>query len=325
VQRGFPLHLLSLVCCPEDGEGLHASGDQAFVTTGVVTCSVCQRSYQIADGILSLLGAELHPESHKEMRTRDERNDQIRSRQRSEWQSAHADAVEVRPTLMALDVEQGSVVAELGCGTGRYTVDIASRASATVAVDLSRSGLLVLRQKLGLSAPVALVQADVTKPYGSRDAFDRVLSTLHSNLPTREHREAALQYAASALNDRGKAVISMHHRNVLDAVRGIEVSGRYPDSGIYRYYMTKVEARHEAVRFFDRVRFVYLSADLPRVPVAAVSLLAARMPLVRDGLARLFLAVGEAPRRANSEPGLRSVRTESVASVVTPRSGDRAV
>jgi len=325
VQRGFPLHLLSLVCCPEDGHDLQASSHQAFIIRGVVTCAGCQRSYPIEDGILSLLGTELHPESHKEMRTRDVRNEQIRSRQRGEWQSAHADAVEVRPTLMALDVEQGSIVAELGCGTGRYTLDIASRASATVAVDLSHSGLLVLRQKLALSAPVALVQADVTKPYGSRCGFDRVLSTLHSNLPTREHREAALRHAASALNDRGKAVISMHHRNVPDAVRGIEVSGRYPDSGIYRYYMTKAEARREAARFFDRVRFVYLSADLPRVSVAAISLLAARVPLVRDGLARLFLAVGEAPRRANSEPGFRSVRPESVASVMTPRSGGRVV
>jgi SAM-dependent methyltransferase len=317
--------LLPLVCCPEDGLGLRASSVEPFVSAGVVTCAGCRRDYSIEDGILSLLGNELHPESDKEMRTRDVRNEEIRSRARSEWSSAHADAVEVRPTLTALNVEAGTVVAELGCGTGRYTVDIASRASATVAVDLSRSGLLVLRQKLDSSAPVALIQADVTRPYGSPQRFDRVLSTLHSNLPTREHRAAALQHAASVLKASGKAVISMHHRNLPDTVRGIDASGRYPDSGIYRYYMTKREARLETARFFQRLRFVYLSADLPRVPVAAVSLIAARMPLVRDGLARLFLAVGEAPRREEPAPGLRLGGAEPVMSVLTSRSGEGAV
>jgi SAM-dependent methyltransferase len=216
------------------------------------------------------------------------------------------------------------VVAELGCGTGRYTLDIASRASATVAVDLSRSGLLVLRQKLDAPASVALLQADVTRSYGTPLRFDRVLSTLHSNLPTREHRSAALQHAASALKDAGRAVISMHHRNVPDTIRGIDASGRYQDSGIYRYYMTKAEAHREAGRFFDRVRFVYLSADLPRVPVAAVSLLAARTPFVREGLARLFLAVGESPRRAHAEAGRRIAGAEPVATVMSSRSGGNA-
>ncbi len=302
MQRGFPLELLSRLCCPNDGRVLRSGADAPpFVATGIVSCTSCGATYPIQDGILSLLGPGLHPESDKEMRVRDARNEEIRARERSEWQSARADAVEVRPTLNALNVETGMTVAELGCGTGRYTIDIAARASAVVAVDLSRSGLLVLRQKLGPSALVALVQADVARPYGSQQAFDRVLSTLHSNLPTQDHRAAALQHAASALKPGGRAVISMHHRNLPEAVRGVPSSGRYADNGIYRYYMTRSEARRESGEFFESVHFVYLCADLPRVPLTAVSLLAAKVPFLRDALARLFLAVGESPRRLGTE------------------------
>jgi SAM-dependent methyltransferase len=268
---------------------------------GLVTCSACSRDYPIRDGILSLLDRHLHPESDNEMRARDARNDEIRARVRTEWRSDHADSVEVRPTLAALEVEPRMTVAELGCGTGRYTVDLTARSSTILALDLSRSGLLVLRQKLDICAPVVLVQADATKPFGAPGAFDRVLSTLHSNLPTGEHRARALRHSARALTDSGKAVISMHHRNFPDFIRGVASSGRYPDSGIYRYYMTKGEARREALRFFKDVRFVYLSAVLPRLPVATVSQVAARVPLVRGGLARLFLAVGELPRRTATD------------------------
>jgi hypothetical protein len=90
----------------------------------------------------------------------------------------------------------------------------------------------------------------------------------------------------------------MHHHSGRDTLLGVPAAGRYPDSGIYRYQMRKAEARSEALPFFERLRFVHLSAGIPGLRSAAAARAAARIPLVRSGLARLFLAVSERPRAA---------------------------
>ena len=192
-------------------------------------------------------------------------------------------------------------VCEIGCGPGRYTLELAHEAEAVVAVDFSLAGLLVLRKKLQPTARVALVQADVTAPYGTSRGFDRVLSTLHSNLPSRDHRAASLRQVARVLKENGRAVISMHHYNMRDAVARVPASGRYADSGIYRYFMTTRESRREAAPFFASLRHAHISVSIPGIRSIAVSRAAAHVPLIRSAVGRLFLAIGEQPRREPAE------------------------
>jgi SAM-dependent methyltransferase len=249
--------------------------------------------------VLSLLAPEhLHPESAAEMHAREERNQAILEGARKEWSSPATDEIEVRATLEALDCRAGSMVCELGCGPGRYTLKLAGSAHAVVAVDFSLAGLRVLRQKLEPCARVGIVQADVTRPYGAPRAYDRILSTLHSNLPGRDHRSKSLAQIARTLVDGGRAVVSMHHYGVREILGRVPASGRYPDSGIYRYFMTVRESGEEASRFFERLRHVHIAVSIPGVRSVTVSRAAARVPLVRSSLGRLFLAIGEHPQRS---------------------------
>ena len=299
MQRGFPLELLPFVRCSGDAGVLtHRRADTtAFLPEGRVQCTGCGREFTIHDGILSLLGAgALHPESAFEMRSRDAKNAAILSGSVAEWTSAIAEAIEVTPTLGAVGAGAGMTVLELGCGAGRYTLALADAAASVIAIDFSRPGLLVTRAKLAPTARVGLVQADVTKPYAAPRAFDRVLSTLHSNLPGRTQRMAALRLVAEALVPEGRAVISMHHYSGRDAVMGVPAEGRYADSGIFRYHMKRSEAVAESLPFFGRLQLVHISAGVPGLRSVAAARAAARIPLVRSALARLFLAVSEAPK-----------------------------
>ncbi len=296
MQAGFPAALLSLLRCPVDGGVLHIDGAAAAITAGQVVCRRCAASYAIRDGVLSLLvPADLNPESALEMERRDHRNGEILGGRREEWRSAMADAIEVRPTLDALDVQRGDVVAELGCGPGRYTEQLAGAAAAVLALDLSRTGLLVLRGRLGTDAPVALVQADVTRCFAAPASIDRALSTLHSNLPDRAHRQACLREVARALRPGGHAVISMHHYSLRDVVGRVPASGRYAENGIYRYLMRAGESRAESHGIFGRVRHAFISANVPGVPGHRVAWAAAKLPLVRAAFGQLFLAICSEP------------------------------
>lgn len=298
MQSGFPLDLLRYLRCPTDSGPLETSdASMAFAVDGRVCCAACGATYRIVDGILSLLLTDhLHPESAREMAARDEKNAAILAGAHAEWSSRMADGVEVGPTLDAVGPTAGLVVLELGCGAGRYTLALTADAAAVVAVDFSRAGLRLLRGKLAPDARVALVQADVTKPHAAPRLFDRVLSTLHSNLPDTRHRMASIAHVAQSLNSGGRAVISMHHFSGRDRLAGVAASGRYPDSGVFRYYMTRAEAMRESAPFFARVRFAHISAGIPGLPSVAAARLAARLPLVRSALSRLFLAICEQPR-----------------------------
>ena len=300
MSAGFPSPLVALLRCPFDGQSVepvtvHGAGTR--IVNGVLRCAACAREFAVSDGIVRLVDvAALHPESLREMQRRDERSASIATGARSEWTSAHADRLEAGPTIRALGPHAGAVVAELGCGTGRFTLPLASQASAVVAIDFSDASLDVLGRKLGDVANVGLVQADVTALRLAPRAFDRVLSTLHSNLPSRAHRAAALRLAAEALRDDGRSVVSMHYHGLRDILFRVPREGYYPDSAIYRYHMTPAEARREAAPFFSQVRCERVGVSLPGVRSLAVSRCAQRLSVLR-GFARILLAVAERPRR----------------------------
>lgn len=304
MQRGFPLELLELLRCSADGGELRLASSVAgaFVNDGAARCARCGRIHVIQNGILSLLDSEqLHPVSTTEMRLRDLRNEAILIGTREEWRSRAADALEVMPTLDAVDVRSEALVCELGCGPGRYTQALARQSRAVVALDFSLSGLVVLKRKLESDALVALVQADVTTPCIAPRAFDRVLSTLHCNLPSREHRMSSLRQAAGALKVDGRAVISMHHYSIFETLLRTPMSGHYPDSGIYRSILRLRESQDEASPFFERLQHRYIATSIPGIRSLALAKAVARVPLLRGGLARLFLAIGERPRDPDLE------------------------
>lgn len=292
----FPLRLLHLlVCARDEGSLAPVRGAVAdVIDSGSVRCRTCGREYLVRNGILCLLAEQtLHQESAFEMRRRDEKAAQVAVK--GEWASRFSEASEITPTLEALEPYDGAIVAEHGSGTGRYTMRLAARVGGVVAVDFSFMSLEVLGRRLDERLPVALVQADATRPHLASRRFDRVLSTLHSNLPSPTHRIAALRHSARALRDGGRAVISMHHYGLRELLRMQPRAGRYADSGIHRYFMRAREAKEEASCVFREVRLTHVSASVPGVPSTVVASIAGAVPIVRSALGRILLASCEQP------------------------------
>jgi len=140
-----------------------------------------------------------------------------------------------------------------------------------MALDFSMESLRLLAQRLPAGMNVGLVQADVTRQCVAPRCFDRVLSTLVSNLPSREHRLAMLGAAAEALKDTGSFVFSAHHQNLTNRLLGRPPAGRYPDCGIFRYYMRREEILRESGVYFRRVLCRPVRIDVPLIRWTGIS------------------------------------------------------
>jgi len=301
MQAGFPTALASLLRCPDDGGPLSIStpggaSPPAFLPEGALSCSTCGRRLSLSGGVLRLLHTkQLDGESASELQVRE--------------QSFHIpelrpiDEMQMQPTLAALRPLGGTVLFEMGCGTGRYTTLLAQACRAVVAVDFSLNRLAALAQQLAPQAPVALVQAEVTSLRVAPQMFQRVLSTLTQNLPGREHRLAMFRVAADALDASGRFVFSTHFCGIRDRLLGVPQAGRYDeqegDAGVFRYHMTHREVAREAAPYFSRVRSRPIQILLPfaawlRLPLVALSRLAEYVPLLNQW-GTLLLCVASRP------------------------------
>jgi malonyl-CoA O-methyltransferase len=133
----------------------------------------------------------------------------------------------------------GLDVLDLGCGTGRHALRLASRGACVTALDLSEGMLAKARAKLG-AEQVRFVLHDAQRalPFESA-SFDRVVSGL-----VLEHvrdLEAFFREVRRVLRPRGVAVISTLHPAL--ALKG--VSARFEDgAGCERVH---VESRPQSI------------------------------------------------------------------------------
>lgn len=308
MERGFPAELLRLIRCAADDGTLDTGPQPASIVNGTARCSHCGRGYPIDNGILRLLeGWVPDPESAHEARLRDSiaSNGDYVEQFRANQADQRFDQMEMGPTLAALGPLHDAVVLELGAGTGRYTVELARESRALLAIDFSARSLERLATKLsapGLQggARVGLVQADITRLRLASHAFDRILSTLVSNLPTRGHRTAMYRLAAGSLRGDGSFVFSAHHYGLRQRVRREPIDGRYSEDGIYRRLSSRREILRELGVFFRQaschpIQIVFpFTFRWPRFPMEAVSRLAERSPLLGQ-LGFLLLATARRP------------------------------
>ena len=275
--------LLSLIRCPADGGELVAGSSEGG--NPGVHCSICARDFAYSGGILDLLESEsLDEESRTERSIRD-----VHAAQDGldlDWQHSPSHMTEIAPTIEALRAAPDQVLLELGCGNGRFTVLLLDACAAIVAVDFSREALVRLRARAGPRDDLLLVHADVTKLRVAPGSFDRALSTLVSNLPTADHRRAMYRLASEALRPDGRFVFGTHLHGIRQRYLRTPKSGRYPDSGIYRYNLTLSECRAEPSDFFRRVEahpcqiYLPLVRRLRRVDPHRLSRALERVPLL---------------------------------------------
>jgi SAM-dependent methyltransferase len=306
--QGFPCQLISELRCTHDGAPLQLdqkcqmSEDGAFVRHGTLRCTDCSVTFSIDDGILNMLDADaLDEESQHEKQLR---NETARSQQATgpAWYENEQNLSEIIPTLEALSVNQGMTMLELGCGDGRYTVHLAGQCKWIVALDFSIESLRILAQRCKNLKNVALVLGDISSIKVCNAHFDRVFSTLASNLPTREHRQAMYHLATQALKPDGRFVFSTHHHGLRQRLSGEDKSGRYTHGGIYRYNFTVSECNAEVRPYFKFVVARPIQIHLPfarrlPLPIVVQSRFLERIPLL-SYLGNLILCTAERPLRS---------------------------
>lgn len=310
---GFPLRLISKLCCPSDGAALELgkncelSEDDGLVRHGALRCANCEATFAIDDGILNMLSEiALDDESKHEQQLRNENARSLTIATRpARWENEH-NQMEMIPTLEALSISQDMTALELGCGDGRYTVRLADQCRLILAADFSIESLWILRQRLQETRNVGLVVADITTMKVRAAGFDRVLATLVSNLPTRAHRNAMYYLAASALGPNGRFVFSTHNHGFRQRLAGDTKAGRYTHGGVYRYNFSVSECKAEVQPYFRVIKARPIQIYFPfgrtlRLPILALSRLLERVPLI-NGLGELILCTAEQHVRA--DPGV---------------------
>jgi uncharacterized protein YbaR (Trm112 family) len=284
----FPGEVAELICCPAEGHRLAIGnvvhGDATGVRDGDLRCPACAANYPINDGVLCMFErVRLHPESLNEVTTRDERAAKADAAS-TPW-ATDDDEAEFVPTLAALAPGPADSIFELGCGDGRYTVGLVGRCRLLVALDFSEKSLRLLQRRLPAGTRIGLINADVTMFKTAPRCFDKVFSTLVSNLPTLTHRDALYRLASSSLREPGKFIYSVHHYGLKERLKGVVKSGLYGPGDIYRYLLTMGECRKEIQAHFRKARIKSIQIYLPLarrlgLPLSAMSSFLERVPLV---------------------------------------------
>lgn len=209
-------------------------------------CRACSRRYRLSDGVFAPITdepvkAEVHDVQLDEERCRD--------RQAKFYDAGIAvslsSGVEARKIRKALSSRAFDRAIEIGCGTGRFTVDLARRAGRVVAVDRSVASLQVCRHKLqeaGLADRVLLVQSDVGQLPVKPRAFDLALmAQVLQHLPTESLRSQALESIAKALEPGGRFILSAYEWRRIHPYL-IHKEG-FHRGGIYYHRFTRDELR----------------------------------------------------------------------------------
>lgn len=199
--------LLSSLACPDDQSPVIVSSHQQ------VGCPRCGRIFNWEDGILEML--PLHPSwSSTELQ------EAAGERAQRDLEASRYDALlglrllsplEIPATLQPLHLGAADRVLEVGCGTGRFTLPLASRCRELLAVDHSLESLRVLRRKLptSIQSSVLLVQGDATRLPVQTGWATRALSCqMLEHLPSEEMRERAVSELARCLGAGGRIALS---------------------------------------------------------------------------------------------------------------------
>ncbi|HEY1191475.1 MAG TPA: class I SAM-dependent methyltransferase [Gemmata sp.] len=126
----------------------------------------------------------------------------------------------------ALGDVDGRAALDLGCGTGRHALWLASRGAVVTAVDFSEGMLAEARLKPGAGA-VRFVAHDLHTPLPFGAEFDRVVSGLV--LEHLRELDPFFAEARRALKPGGRAVVSAMHPAMM--LRGTQARFTDPDSG----------------------------------------------------------------------------------------------
>jgi ubiquinone/menaquinone biosynthesis C-methylase UbiE len=183
-----------------------------------------------------------------EQKIRDEQADTYLS-----WFGPYTNQIEFDAVRNALKLQRGDILADLGCGTGRFTMDLARLCKRVIAIDYSFESLLRAKERLEMLGieNVDLIQADITLLPLCPNSFDKVVSSqVFTLLPGCEARNAACSQAAGILKPMGKFALTVFNNHLyrkIKLLRGIpgvyKKEGTHPVHGFYYFNFSRRDLR----------------------------------------------------------------------------------
>jgi ubiquinone/menaquinone biosynthesis C-methylase UbiE/uncharacterized protein YbaR (Trm112 family) len=284
LDHGFPLRFIGVVRCPRDGGDLAlGSSDRPAgeaISRGSLSCKFCGHSFPIVNGILRFIElAQLDEEALLEVKLRDEQGrlsqEQVRQDEARAWSK-----LEIPQHVAALNLDSKSVLLEVACGRGRFTVQFLKVCRTILAVDFSLASLEALARRLAPGIEVGLIHADITQLRLAPQSFDRAFST--TPLDSREQRMTMFRTISDALTDDGVYVFSVEHYDLRTRLLGNPRLTRYPNGGSVFQRFMRDEAEREAAPYFLRVKSRPIQIFLPFVRSVLIGRSFEQVPLLRN-------------------------------------------
>lgn len=231
---------IDLLCCLECG------GELSLNTSSPSQASCeCGEAYQVEEGILRMLNCRASDgaEAQAKLSEQSARDEQADDYDRMLGLKLFG-MLEVPWTRRLCELGRSDTLVEVGCGTGRMTVEFAPRVSNVVAIDFSIQSLRRCRAKLDRLSigNVTLVQADATRLPIKSGVADRVLSCqVLEHLPTPSAREKMVSELGRICKRNGQIVLSAYKHSLVTKLVG-KKEGEHA-GGIYYYRFAKHELR----------------------------------------------------------------------------------
>lgn len=210
------------------------------ITEALLYCEKCGGIFEVVEGIPKLIPSHFNnsAEANDKKELKDKKTEM---KSRDEGAAGYdrmtalslLSLVEKPLTLKMAALEGMQMVVELGCGTGRFTVDIAERAGEVIAVDLSLESLRLCREKSG-DKTVHHIQADINHLPFRDGVFDKAISCqVFEHIPSPKLRRHGLSEVSRILKDDGEFTVSVYRDFWFSKILGKKEG--YHDGGIYYY------------------------------------------------------------------------------------------
>ncbi len=206
---------LSIIACPFCGNSLTLDVKKWWkdhIWTGMLTCKKCRNNYPIIEGIpnlnLSRAGKSLIKYKHVQVEKYYNHYAAVHDINYHNPELYYMRKVENH--VISLSRPKGTVV-DIGCGTGKQTLFLASINCKVYAVDISRKMLSTTRRKahsLGLQDKIEFIQASADYLPFQEGVFNRAYSIFGAYNHALNYREG-FNRLGKILKRNGEAVISV--------------------------------------------------------------------------------------------------------------------
>ncbi len=262
---GFPTSLLRKIRCPRDGGGLilrePVNPADGLIVGGRVSCDECRFEYRISGGILDLLAGrgDIDETMQREIEARNMDAGSYDQFTRQKWYR-----LEIPSTLEHLEDIDGKKVVEFGSGTGRFSIEIAKRASSLLAIDFSLASHRVHERLISEDGRVGLVLADVCTTRLEPETFDIAVSMqLLEHIPSERQRADFLRIVHECLKPGSSLICTAYHMDMARRILRRPKEGHH-NSGIFFHYFHNDELKE---MFSEHFRIVEIYPILSHFPI----------------------------------------------------------